>query len=375
MDIRVEARALQNELNLALGIVESKATIPILSNLLLRAEDGHIELAATDLEVTLRTNCPAEILEPGGITVPAKKFGAIVRAFLTQQAPLSIKTTSDGKLFLQPVGGRQEYHLQTLPEEDFPTLLELKDAQRIKLPAKAFKRSILEALVSVGLEDNRFSVRGGLLLLEPEGVTVVSTDSHRLTFTRFSQALDVQSPMRVLVPRKTLVEFLKLEDGEEVSLSFKDNNVFLEVGNRLLYSRLMDATFPAYEKVLPQDTDKRAVLDRPSLLERLKRVSMVAEAKTRAVTLAFDPGGNVELLVRNQETGDEGREYVACESYEGESVSMVFNVDNLVDFLSASDSQQVAVAMRDGHYQALFQPVRDEAEGVHKYVVMPLRFD
>jgi DNA polymerase III subunit beta len=375
MDIRVEARALQNELNLALGIVESKATIPILSNLLLRAEDGHVELAATDLEVTLRTHCPAEILEPGGITVPAKKFGAIVRAFLNQQTPLSIKTTSDGKLFLQPVGGRQEYHLQTLPEEDFPTLLELKDAQRIKLPAKAFKRSILEALVSVGLEDNRFSVRGGLLHLEPEGVTVVSTDSHRLTFTRFSQALDVQSPMRVLVPRKTLVEFLKLEDGEEVSLSFKDNNVFLEMGNRLLYSRLMDATFPAYEKVLPQDTDKRAVLDRPSLLERLKRVSMVAEAKTRAVTLAFDPGGNVELLVRNQETGDEGREYVACESYEGESVSMVFNVDNLVDFLSASDSQQVAVSMRDGHYQALFQPVRDEAEGVHKYVVMPLRFD
>jgi DNA polymerase-3 subunit beta len=181
--------------------------------------------------------------------------------------------------------------------------------------------------------------------------------------------------MRVLVPRKTLVEFLKLEDGEEVALSFKDNNVFLEMGNRLLYSRLMDATFPAYEKVLPQETDKRAVLDRPSLLERLKRVSMVAEAKTRAVTLTFDPGGNVELLVRNQETGDEGREYLTCESFEGENVTIVFNVDNLVDFLAASDSQQVTVAMRDGHYQALFQPVRGEDEGVHKYVVMPLRFD
>jgi DNA polymerase III sliding clamp (beta) subunit (PCNA family) len=83
----------------------------------------------------------------------------------------------------------------------------------------------------------------------------------------------------------------------------------------------------------------------------------------------------VELLVRNQETGDEGREYLACETYEGESVTIVFNVDNLVDFLAASDSQHVVVAMRDGHYQALFQPERGEEEGVHKYVVMPLRFD
>lgn len=375
MDIRIEPRALQNELNLALGIVESKATIPILSNLLLRAEGEQLELAATDLEVTLRTHCPAEVLEPGGITVPARKFGAIVRAFLGQQSPLSLKTTPDGKLFLQPVGGKQEYHLQTLPEEDFPTLLELKDTQRLKLPAKPFKRAIAEALVSVGLEDNRFSVRGGLLVLEADGVTLVSTDSHRLTYTQWKGGVEVQNPLRVLVPRKTLVEFLKLEDGDDVGVAFKDNNVFLEMGNRLLYSRLMDTTFPAYEKVMPADLDKKAVVDRSGLLERLKRVSMVAEVKTRAVTLAFDPGGSVELLVRNQETGDEGREYLTCESYEGESVSIVFNVDNLVDFLSASDAAHVLVGMRDGHYQALLQPVRDESEGIHKYIVMPLRFD
>jgi len=375
MDIRIEPRALQNELNLALGIVESKATIPILSNLLLRAEGEHVELAATDLEVTLRTQCPAEVLEPGGITVPAKKFGAIVRAFLGQQALLSLKTTPDGKLFLQPVGGKQEYHLQTLPEEDFPTLLELKDAQRIKLPAKAFKRSITEALVSVGMEDNRFSVRGGLLVLDSEAVTLISTDSHRLTYTQWKGGVEIQNTLRVLVPRKTLVEFLKLEDGDEVSLVFKENNIFLEMGNRLLYSRLMDTTFPAYEKVMPSDLDKQAVVNRLGFLESLKRVSMVAESKTRAVTLAFDPSGSVELLVRNQETGDEGREYLACDKYEGESISIVFNVDNLVDFLSASEAESVSVGMRDGHYQALLQPVRDEAEGIHKYIVMPLRFD
>jgi DNA polymerase-3 subunit beta len=375
MDIRIETRTLQSELNLALGIVESKATIPILSNLLLRAEDNHVELAATDLEVTLRTQCPAEVLEPGGITVPARKFGSIVRAFLGQDTSLSLKTTPEGKLFLQPVGGKQEYRLQTLPEEDYPTLLQPGDGTRLTLSAAAFKQSIAETLVSVGVDDSRFSVRGGLLILEPGKLAMVSTDSHRLTYTERTCELPVETPMRVLVPRKTLTEFLKLDEAEEVTLTFKDNHVFLEMGSRLLYSRLMDTTFPAYEKVLPSDLDKKAILDRVTLLERLKRVSMVTESKTRAVTLDFDPGGNLEILVRNQETGDEGREYVSCEDYEGEAANIVFNVDYLIDFLSESAAEKVSVTMKDGAYQAMLQPVRPPEEGVHKYIVMPLRFD
>ncbi|MGA9751386.1 MAG: DNA polymerase III subunit beta [Acidobacteriota bacterium] len=375
MDIRVDARALQSELNLALGIVESKATIPILSNLLLKAEGDHVELAATDLEVTLRTRCPAEVVSPGGITVPARKFGSIVRAFATSDAPLSLKTTAEGKLFLQPVGGRQEYHLQTLPEEDYPTLLDAGEAQQLKIPTSVFKRCISEVLVSVGMEDNRFSVRGGLLILEPDQLTMVSTDSHRLTYSQWNGPLAVEKPLRVLIPRKTLTEFLKLEDADGVTLAFRDNHIFLEMGRRFLYSRLMDTTFPAYEKVLPAESDKKAVLSRMALLERLKRVSMVAESKTRAVSVAFDPAGTLEVMVRNQETGDEGREYLTSETYEGEAIGIVFNVDYLIDFLTVSDAEKIVMAMKDPYYQVLFQPLRGEGESIHKYVVMPLRFD
>jgi DNA polymerase-3 subunit beta len=375
MDIRVDARALQSELNLTIGIVESKATIPILSNILIRAEGDRLTLAATDLEVTLRSSCPAEVVEPGGITVPARKLGAIVRAFAGIEEPLSLRTTGDGKLFLQPVGGRQEYHLQTLPEEDYPTLLSPGEGVSLKLPGEAFRRRVVECLVSVGMDESRFSVRGGLLILEAGKLAMVSTDSHRLTYTGYEWDEPMENPLRVMIPRKTLTELLKLDGGEDVTLTFKDNHIFLQMGERLLYSRLMDSTFPAYEKVLPQETDKRAVLDRVALLERLKRVAMVAESKTRAVTLNFDPAGSVELLARNQETGDEGREFMGSEGYEGEAVSIVFNVDYVTDFLSVAETEKVAVSMRDGLYQALFEPIQDASEGIHKYVVMPLRFD
>ncbi|MEW5765356.1 MAG: DNA polymerase III subunit beta [Acidobacteriota bacterium] len=375
MEIRIDARDLLSDLSLAQGIVESKATIPILSNLLLRAQDNHLEVAATDLEVTLKCRCSAEVLEPGGITVPARKLGAIVRAFVGSASPLSLKTTAQGRLFLQPVGERQEYHLQTLPEEDFPTLLAPQDGKSLDLPAEAFKRCISEALVSVGAEESRFSIRGGLLLLESDRLALISTDSHRLTYTEWAGPVGMAEPLRVLIPRKTLVEFLKLDGAETVRVTFRENHIFLETENRLLYSRLMDSTFPAWEKVLPTESDKRAVLDRGALSERLKRVSMVAESKTRAITLSFDPAGSLEILARNPETGDEGREFLACDGYEGEALSIVFNVDYLLEFLAACAEEKVVFSMRESNYQALLQPVRPSGVGVHKHVLMPLRFD
>jgi len=375
MNIRVDAKALQTELSLALGIVETKATIPILSNLLLRADGDHLELAATDLEVTLKTRCPAEVTQPGAITVPAKTFGPIVKAFAGQEAPLAIRSTPENKLFIQPEGGKQEYLLHTLPEEDYPTLLHSSDAEGLVLSSEALKGCVQEALVSVGTDDNRYSIRGALMILEPGDLTLVSTDSHRLTFTQWKGPLEVATPRRALVPRKTLLEFIKLESGGDVKLSFKENHIFMELGNRFLYSRLMDSTFPAYERVLPTDSDKKACVNRLALLERLRRVAMVAETKTRAVTILFSPGGTVEMVVRNQETGDEGREYLVCESYEGEAITICFNVDFLIDFLTVASTEQVTIGMRDAGAQAVFQPVRTDGEGMHRYVVMPLRLD
>jgi DNA polymerase III subunit beta len=375
MEIRVEPKALLAELNLALGIVESKATIPILSNILIRASESGLELAATDLEVTLRTRCPAEVLQPGAVTVQAKKIGPMIRAFQGIEGALSLKTTEGNKLFIQPVGGREEYHLNTLPEEDYPTLLDPPEEGGIRLEAGLFRRAVEEALISVGTEDNRYSVRGGLVLLDQDRVTLVSTDSHRLTKSSFPAETGLPEPVRILVPRKTLVETLKLEGEGDYLLRIKDNHIFMDRGHRILYSRLMDTTFPAYDRVIPQDATKSAVLKRTDLLEKCRRVSMVTDPKSRAITISFEPSGSCVITARSPETGDEGKEYVNCDRYEGEGVLLGFNVDYVDDFLAVSEAESILFRMKDSATQAVMEPVRKEGDGGHVYVVMPLRLD
>ena len=335
MNIRVDAKALQTELSLALGIVETKATIPILSNLLIRAEGDHLELAATDLEVTLKTRCPAEVTQPGAITVPAKTFGPIVKAFAGQDAPLGHPLHAGEQAF-HPARGRKAGVPPAHPSRgglsDPPSGRPTRSS--LTVPSEALRRCVQEALVSVGTDDNRYSIRGALMILEPEGLTVVSTDSHRLTFTQWSGTLDVQASRRALVPQEDTSGVPQTGERRRGEALLQRQPYLHGIGEPALYSRLMDSTFPAYERVLPSDSDKRALVNRASFLERLKRVAMVAETKTRAVTLLFSPGGTVEMVVRNQETGDEGREYLVCESYEGEAVTICFNVDFLIDFLT-----------------------------------------
>jgi len=375
MDVRVEPKALLNELGLSLSIVESKATIPILANLLLKAEGTTLEIAATDLEVTLRTRCSAEVLSPGGVTVAAKKFVPMVRGFQGIDTPLSLKATPDQKLFLQPVGGKEEYHLHTLPEEDYPSLMERAGEAEVKLEIASFRRAVSEILISVGQEDTRYSVRGAQILLDKDRVTLVSTDSHRLTLSAYPADTKLEDPVRALIPRKTLVELMKLEEQGEIGFTIQDNHVFLECGHRVLYSRLMDSTFPAYERVIPSDTDKAAVVERIGFLEKLRRVSTVTHLKTKMVTLSFDPAGTVEILARNPETGDEGKEYLPCEQYEGEKILAAFNVDYLLDFLSVADTEKVVLKMKGPDSQVLLEPMREDSEAVLSYVIMPLRLD
>ncbi|MEJ2367645.1 MAG: DNA polymerase III subunit beta [Acidobacteriota bacterium] len=375
MEIQIEVKKLHAELSLALSIVESKATIPILSNLLLRAEGNEVEIAATDLEVTFKSKCPAEVIQPGAITVPARRFGAIVRAFLNEEAPLVLKTTPDQKLFLQPAGQRNEYHLQTLPEEDFPALMTPSPETAVTVDTALFRKCAEEVLISAGNENSRFSVRGALMEIGPDGVTMVATDSHRLTCSSYPMKTGVDQPVRVLVPKKTLVEVLNLEGDNGLNMWLESNHIFFELGPRLIYSRLLDTTFPAYEKVIAPETDKVAVVDKMSFLERVKRVAMVAESKNRAVVFSFDAEGKLEMSVRNPETGDEGKEYEACESFDGEAVTVGFNVDFVIEFLNVCKEEKISIKMKDPEHQSLFEPVLENGEGSHKYVVMPLRLD
>ena len=373
MELKVETKSIVSELNHAVSIVETKGTIPILAHLLLKAQDGYLEIDATDLEVTFRSRVPAVVTEPGGITVDAKSFSQLVRGF-SGAKELLLKTTEDRKLFVQPVGEKPEYFFSTLPEEDYPRLLEASGEGSFTLPISSFRKILSEVLTSAGSDESRFSIRGALMIIDQKSLAMVSTDAHRLTFTKRNMEIGVANPLRVLVPKKTLQEAQKIDGSEDIRILIKDNHIFFESGNRVLYSRLMDANFPAYEKVIPKDSNKVVTIKRAELMEKLRRILFFSDIKTRAVNFEFRKDGMIQMDTRNDK-GDTGIEKFNGESYEGEEVKIAFNGQYLIDFLNAIEDETVLLKLKDFDCQCLIEPVRDKAEGECMNVLMPLRVD
>lgn len=371
MEIKVNTKSLIEEIGYALSVVEQKSTLPILSHFLLSASENGCEIAASDLEVTFRGKIvDAEMIKEGAITVTAKSFSQIIRGF-SHSEELCLKLTDERKLSVKPVEGKAEYFLNTLPAEDFPRLIEPSE-KGFSLPLDTYKEMVKEVLVSVGGEDTRFSVNGVLFIIEPQTLTMVSTDSHRLSFSSRKFDLDIDNQQRFLVPKKVLYETLKFNQSGEIDISVKDSQIFFKSGNILLYSRLKDTKFPAYERVIPTDVPVTAVFDRMKMLETLKRISNVCDVKTKAIYFDFKSDGLINLETKNEE-GDKGEETFVCDSYSGNEVKLALNGDYFIEFLSSINDEKVQIKMKNTESQCLFEPVREDDKSVCKNVSMPLR--
>lgn len=372
MELKVRTKSLIEEVVYALSIVEQKSTLPILSHFLLNCSSGGCELAASDLEVTYRGKIEAEIIKEGAITVPAKSFAQIIRGF-SNSSELILKLNDDRKLSVRPLDKKAEYFLNTLPSEDFPRLIDPPE-KGFSIPLSIYKEMIKEVLVSIGLEDDRFSVSGVLFVVEPNCLTMVSTDSHRLSYSSRKIEIPSENQFRILIPKKVLQETLKFSEPDTIHIFTKDSQIFFKSGEIVLYSRLKDAKFPAYEKVIPVDVPITAVLKRENFLESLKRISNVADVKTKAVHLHFDSEGTVQIETRNEE-GDKGEEFITCDSYNGEDIKLLLNCDYMLDFLTSISDERIQLKIKNKESQCLFEPLREEEKGICKNVVMPLRAD
>lgn len=371
MELKVKTKILIEEIGYALSVVEQKSTLPILSHFLLNAASEGCEIAASDLEVTFRGKMSnSEVIKEGAITVTAKSFAQIIRGF-SDSDELYIKLTDERKLSVKPIDQKAEYFLNTLPAEDFPRLIEPSE-KSFSLPIDFYKQIVKEVLVSVGVEDTRFSINGVLFIVEPQQIIMVSTDSHRLSFSSRKVDLNIEGQQRFLVPKKVLQETLKFSQSDTINISAKDSQIFFKSGDILLYSRLKDMKFPAYERVIPTDVPITAIFDRVEMLETLKRISNVSDVKTKAIYFNFKSDGSVHLETRNEE-GDKGEEFITCESYTGDEVKLTLNGNYFIDFLSSITDEKVQIKMKNSESQCLFEPVREENEGVCKNVAMPLR--
>jgi len=367
MEIIVRRNDFVKELQLVQGIVERKNSIPILSNVLVEARGSEVRISATDLDVSLRCGCAAQVQKEGSITLGAKKLYEIARSLPESDVHLTVLPDSWATVECE----RVVFKMAGLPREDFPSLPEGKATKGIEIPADAMRALISRTAFAITAEDARYYLSGALLLLERESASMVATDGHRLAFAQRKVALKVAEPMRVLVPRKAISEIVRLLETEEsLTLQPVDSHLVFTVGGRTLTSKVVDAQFPAFEKVIAAAGDKTVNLGRDPLLSAIRRVSLLSSERSRAVKLSLGPG-KLELTASSPDLG-EARESLSVD-YGGEPVEIGFNAQYLVDFLGVAGGDQVALSLKDAETQGLLRPIgQDETD--YRYIVMPMRF-
>jgi DNA polymerase III subunit beta len=366
MEITVRKSDLVKELSLVQGIVERKNSIPILSNVLAEARGGEVRIAATDLDVSLRCGCAAEVKTEGAITLGAKKLYEIVRSL--PESDVRIKVLPDSWATIDCE--RVSFKMAGLPREDFPTLPEGKASKGVEIPAEVLRDLISRTAFAITAEDARYYLAGALLLLDKDGASMVATDGHRLSYAQRKSPLKVTEPQRVLVPRKAIQELARLLETED-SATFQqvDNHLVFGVGTRVLSSKMIEGQFPAFEKVIALTGDKKVDLHRDGLATAIRRVSLLSSERSRAVRLTLGDG-KLDLSASSPDLG-EAKESLSAE-YKGAGVEIGFNAQYLLDFLAAAGTDAISLELKDHESQGLFRPQGESATD-YRYIVMPMR--
>ena len=371
MEFTVNKADLVRELSLSQGVVEKKTTIPILSNVLLEAAGDRVTLTATDLELGIRCSCPARVKKEGAGTVPARKLLDYVR--LLPEGDVHMKFLENH--WANITSGRSRTRIAGMSRESFPELPAMPE-KIAEVPVRTLSSMIGRTAFAISMEESRFTLNGALLVMRPEGLTMVATDGHRLAYVQASPAESghVDKQFRALIPKKAMAELLKLADeaGAEATAIFAgdDNHLFFQVEHRLLITRKLTGNFPDYERVLPKDHQLVAKLQKDEIRSAIERVAQFADERSRAIRVQFT-NGEVRIFSSSVETG-ESEESVPSE-YQGPDLEIGFNAQYLLDFLRAIPQDHVAFELKDQKSAGEMRPAGDSIPDQYRYVVMPMR--
>jgi DNA polymerase-3 subunit beta len=370
MRATVERSHLLKSLGHVHRVVERRNTIPILSNVLIRAEGGKLMLKATDLDLEITETVPAEIGQPGATTVQAHILYDIVRK-LPDGAEVSLDTGDGSQLTLK--SGRSRFALQVLPEADFPDLTAGDFPTRFRLKAADLKKLIDRTQFAISTEETRYYLNGIYLHIVTVGgqpmLRAVATDGHRLAQAQLPAPEGAAGMVGVIVPRKTVGEIQKLiEDPEaEVEVEVSETKIRVTIGLVVLTSKLIDGTFPDYVRVIPQGNDKVLKVDKGDFSSAVDRVSTVSSERGRAVKISLRDGRMV-LSVDNPDSGSATEELGV--DYPADPIEIGFNAKYLLDVAQQLDSDIAEFRFADPGSPTLIQ---DDAAKDALYVLMPMR--
>ena len=370
MKLTIERSAFLRALGHVQNVVERRNTIPILSNVQLIADDNGLSLTATDLDLAIVETVAADVQQPGGTTVPAHILHDIVRK-LPDGAQVELDSSADdGRLTVR--AARSKFALSCLPREDFPVMADSDLPHQFVLPRADLRRLIEKTRFAISTEETRYYLNG-IYFHAPEEAPVlrgVATDSHRLAHIEIPLPEGAAGMPGVIIPRKAALEVHKLlEDGDDVvDVALSDSKIRFALGNIVLTSKLIDGTFPDYQRVIPVGNDSLMEVDCKSFSAAVDRVATISSEKSRAVKLAVNANA-VMLSANNPEQGS-GTDEVPATFNGEEGLEIGFNARYLLDIASQIEGENVCFDLSDGASPTI---IRDAADQGALYVLMPMR--
>jgi DNA polymerase-3 subunit beta len=371
MKVTVERAALLKSLGHVHRVVERRNTIPILANVLVRADKTALSLKATDLDLEVIESIAAEVSPAGSTTVPAHMFYEIVRK-LPEGSQVVLESSSD-RAVLAVRAGRSRFTLQTLPESDFPDLAAGDMTHKFTLPGTDLKRLIDKTQFAISTEETRYYLNGIYLHVAGSGKTqtlrAVATDGHRLAQTDLPVPAGAAGMPGVIVPRKTVTEVQRLieDTAAEVTVELSSAKIRFAIGDVVLTSKLIDGTFPDYQRVIPSGNDKELIVDKKDFEAAVDRVSTVSSERGRAVKLSLG-GGKLILSVTNPDSGSATEEIEV--DYTADPIDIGFNSRYLLDIAGQLDGEVAVLRLADPGSPTLIED--KDAKG-SLYVLMPMR--
>jgi len=361
MKFVINKTVLLNGIQTVQNVITTKAALPILSNVLIETQSDGLGLTATDLDIGINCVIPVDIQEAGAITIPAKRFGDIIKELSSDEVTISIKKNNLVIIETELC----QFKIMGLPKEEFPRLPEFKDTEVIKLEQPVLKQMLNLTSFAVSFDETRYILNGILLKVQKNNLIFVATDGKRLAVMERKLKQEMDTDISIIIPIKTIQELNRnLKDEGELSLVLGANQALFDLGNITIISRLIEGEFPDYKQVIPPASANKMGIDREQFLQAIRRASLLSTPDYQAVKLELFKN----KLVVSKSTPDigESREELKVE-YQGKEIAIGFNPGYIIDVLKNLGDQRVELELTDSEKPGVLR-----IDG-YVYIVLPMR--
>ncbi|MCC6821725.1 MAG: DNA polymerase III subunit beta [Verrucomicrobiota bacterium] len=367
MNLTITKEQLLIGLQAVQNVVSTRTTLPILSNVLLRAEGNCLELTATDLDVTVVCGVEATVKQPGTTTMPVKKLFGIARELSGGEIEIEV----DDKNVCSVRSGPSFYKIHGLSADEFPPLPKFKEEKKVVVGQEKFRGMLRKTSFAISTDEARYVLNGIFISLKDHKMTIVATDGRRLALVDEEVEVSEQSQGEFIIPAKAVNELNRLlQENGEAAIKYGDNQAEFALTDSKnfsvkIISKLIEGNYPNYRQVIPGETKERVGLPREEFLHALKRAEIMTSEKANSVKLSFTRN-NLAITANSPEVG-EARESMAV-NYKGKEIAVAFNPKYLIDPLNALTVDEVFIEMIDE-----LSPGVLKINGPFLYVVMPMR--